>query len=412
MLSVQNAPSLTCTIHDSVLEVASSDWRAIVHEEDDLAMDRRLIAVQERTLRDQCRIWTLMLREADGTPAAFACACLFCVDGTLSAHPAASGAIEFARRAWPGLLRFNVLFCGLPAPPGESHVRIAPGADPALVMAALNNALRALAKKHAAKLTVFKEFGGRQSACAQWLTEHRYIVGDVPPMHRLSGGFRDFGHFLASMRSRYRAQVQRSRRKIESGGLAIEHHQEPRDIERAFTTQLHELYESVWRRSAYKLERIPREFIIDAARSMPGQSRLTVIRRGAAPVGFTFSMTAGRTWHNMYSGVDYAINGEGDILFNLFYADLDHAFSSGCADIRLGQTSDAFKARLGAVAEPLRFFVRAHSPVLHTGLRAFSAALFPVAAMTREPHVFKNGAAKEAAADHRDHLQLAPAGAT
>lgn len=412
MPSVQTARSLACTIHDSAQDVASSDWRAIVNEQADLAMDRRLIAVQERTLRDQCRLWTLMLRDGDGNPAACACACLFRVDGTLSAHPMVSGAIEFARHAWPGLLRFNVLFCGLPAPPGESHLRIAPGADPELVMAALNSALHALARNNSAKLTVFKEFGDRQSDCAQWLTEHRHIVGDVPPMHRLRGEFRDFEHFLASMRSRYRAQVRRSRRKIESGGLAVEHHQEPRDIERVFTPQLHDLYESVWRRSAYKLERIPREFIIDAARSMPGRARLTVIRRGAAPVGFTFSMTAGRTWHNMYSGVDYAINGEGDILFNLFYADLAQAFASGCTDIRLGQTSDAFKARLGAVAEPLKFFVRACSPVLQAGLRTFSAALFPVAAPTRESHVFKNGGATEAVPDHRHRPELSPAGAT
>lgn len=411
MPSAVAVPALNCSLHDSVMDVPSAEWRAIVDEAADLAMDRRLIAVQERTLRDQCRIWTVMLREPGGRPAACASLCLFRVDGTLSAHPAASGAVEFARRAWPGLMRFNVLFCGLPAPPGESHLRIAPGIDHSAVMHALNDVMRSLAKRHAVTLMVFKEFDDRLAPCSRWLEGHRFIAGDVPPMHRLRGEFRDFEHFLATMRSRYRAQVRRSQRKIDSGGLTIEHHPQARAIAGAFTPQLHELYQSVWRRSQYKLERIPLAFIVEAARALPDRARLTVIRRCDAPVGFTFSMACGMTWHNMYSGVDYSINGDGDILFNLFYADLAAAFASGCTDIRLGQTSHEFKARLGATPVPLRFFVRARSAMLHVGLRAFSAALFPAETATRDQHVFREPPEVDVVSDQRRHAELERVGA-
>jgi hypothetical protein len=220
-------------------------------------------------------------------------------------------------------------------------------------------------------------------------------------MHRLTGDYRDFDDFLASMRSRYRSQIRRSLRKIETGGFAVEHHVGAPAIASAFTAQAHMLYEHVWARSHHKLERWPHEFFIEASRAMGDDASLTLIRRRAGQgdvVGFTFSIRSGRAWHNLYSGVDYSINGDGDILFNLFYADLALAFERGCSDIRLGQTSEAFKSRLGAMPEPLRFFVRARSPIVHAGLRVLAPALFPRVTPLPASRIFRESTISDAGA--------------
>jgi len=253
--------------------------------------------------------------------------------------------------------------------------------------------MRELAQRERASLIVFKELGADASHLAQPLESNGYEMGDVPPMHCLAGGHRGFESFIGSMRSRYRAQVQRSRRKIAANGFEIEHHLTPDSIESAFTPHLHGLYERVWDRSAYKLERLPREFFIRAAGSLPNDAALTVIqRRSGEAIGFTFSIARGSRWHNLYSGIDYSINGEGDLLFNLFYADLALAFERGCLDILLGQTSDEFKSRLGSVAQPLRFFVRARSSIVHAGLRAFAPVAFPTVPPIRSSRVFRSHA--------------------
>lgn len=400
----RSASTHTCTLHDSIAEVSPADWAAIVDERTDLAMDRRLIDLQQRTLGDQCRTWVALVRDGANRPVACACLCLFRVDPAISAHPAIRKVVDLARVASRRILTMNVLFCGLPVPAGASHLRFAPQADDRAALACLHHSLWSKGDEVRAHMIVFKEFDDTHARDARWLAEQSYIAGEVPPMHRLASGFRDFPDFLGSMRARYRAQVRRSLRKIDSGGFTIERHRGPQAIATACDHRLHELYERIWLRSRYKLERLPRGFFAEAARALGDDAWLTVIRGRHAPAGFTFSVERDGVWHNLYSGVDDSINGTGDILFNLFYADLALAFERGCGDIRLGQTADEFKARLGAAPVPLRFFVRARSSLVHAAFRTFSGALFPAVASERPRQVFRR-------ADCSEALVTAPASA-
>ncbi len=373
--------TLRCTLLETIDEIPVSDWRAVVDESTDLAMDRRLIAVQQRALRDQCRMWFAVVRDEQRQPCACACLCLFKVDGVISAHPIIQRAAALARKMHRDLLQFGVLFCGLPIPSGASHLRIAPGANVSSVIESLRKCARQLAQQQHASLIVFKEFNDHDRHCTRALEAVGFAAGDVPPMHILHGAFHDFDGFLQSMRARYRAQVQRSRKKIAANGFLIERHCSPQAIDRVFTPEVHALYEHVWQRSEYRLERLPHSFFIEAAHALPDETSLTIIRRSCGqPVGFTFSLARGERWHNLFSGIDYSVNGEGDLLFNLFYADLAAAFDRGCTHIHLGQTADAFKSRLGAHSQPLRFLVRARSSLVHAGLRLMAPTVFPTVA--------------------------------
>ena len=53
-----------------------------------------------------------------------------------------------------------------------------------------------------------------------------------------------------------------------------------------------------------------------------------------------------------YAGLDYRLNHEFDLYFNLMYTGLDRAFRKGVATINVGQTAAAFKARIGCDSAP------------------------------------------------------------
>ena len=66
----------TCTMDDSIQHVPPDVWRCLVTEVD-FAMDRRLVTLQQRTLREQSRMWVVVVRDGANKPAAIACLARF-----------------------------------------------------------------------------------------------------------------------------------------------------------------------------------------------------------------------------------------------------------------------------------------------------------------------------------------------
>jgi hypothetical protein len=66
----------TCTTYDSIQDVPQDVWRCLVAELD-FAMDPRLIMLQQRTLREQSRMWVVLVRDGANEPAAIACLARF-----------------------------------------------------------------------------------------------------------------------------------------------------------------------------------------------------------------------------------------------------------------------------------------------------------------------------------------------
>jgi hypothetical protein len=88
---------------------------------------------------------------------------------------------------------------------------------------------------------------------------------------------------------------------------------------------------------------------------MGGPIHLIVLTRASKIVAFGWCLQGPNSYHMMYAGLDFALNDEMDLYFNLHYAALDRALRSGVSRIEFGVTADAFKARLGCYAEPLYF---------------------------------------------------------
>jgi hypothetical protein len=102
----------------------------------------------------------------------------------------------------------------------------------------------------------------------------------------------------------------------------------------------------------------------------------------------------------VYSGVDYEMNERAHIYFNLFYHDLDYAFSTGTTEVNLGETSDGFKSRLGTEMVPMYCYVKARNPVVRAIVKRLARRLFPEHHVERQD-VFKEG--KQEAAAKREY---------
>ena len=94
------------------------------------------------------------------------------------------------------------------------------------------------------------------------------------------------------------------------------------------------------------------------------------------------------------------MNERAHIYFNLFYHDLDYAFSTEATEVHLGETSDGFKSRLGTEMVPMYCYVKARNPVVRAILKRLARQLFPQRNVERHD-VFKGGK-KEATAE-REH---------
>ena len=264
-----------------------------------------------------------------------------------------------------------------------------PGADRGAVLTAVHDGMERLALKYAARIMMLKEFqNARQSELAP-LERLGYLRGDVPPAYDLCGNFRSFDEYRSSLRARYRNQITRSVKKFERAGFRAIHVYDSDEVERLYTDRMHELYEAVWSRAEDRLEKLPAEFFRRTARAFRGRTSLTILYQGDHAAAFTFGLSSGRVYHNLRSGIDYALNEEGDLYFNLYYNDLEQAFRRGHEQIHFGQDSDDFKMRLGSRPRALSFYIRAPNPVLQAGLRGFSRLTFPKVPSVRPHNVFK-----------------------
>jgi hypothetical protein len=361
-------------------------WNDICHRED-LAMDIKVLGVFQRTLVDQCRCWGMIVYDARGIAIGCAALCLFQTEVIESKNPFVIRWRERLRCVFPRLGRMPVLFCGLPVPSGASHLRVREGASPEAVVTEIDRAMQRLARSLGARLTVFKELDDA-SPLISTLSCKGYIRGAVPPMHLLDVSFDSFAHYRDALKSRYRSQVKRSQKKMVSAGFEVLHGRGHAFVAEHFDEHVHRLYMAVHGRAEHKLELMPASFFREMATALEDEVLLTVIRREGRIFAFTFAITRGRTHYNMYSGLDYTLNNEGDLYFNLFYHDMDQAFRAGATSLHLGQTSDTFKSRLGMHAQKLWFFARARSSLFNTLLHFFAPLVFPKVAEVEPNDVF------------------------
>lgn len=363
-------------IYDSIDAVDPADWSRVCGGRDGLFFEPDFIRTVETTMADVCRLWHVVFFDR-GEAVAVASLCTFRVDLDVLGGAGAKRLAGAVRRLSSRWIKPTVLLCGLPVSLGQSSLLLAADADPASVVPALDRVMREVARRERASFLVFKELTAGECAPLGALDGLGYRRAPSLPMLHFRRRFADFDDYCSHLKSHYRQDIRRSRRKLERCGVRTVRLRSADAIRDFYTADTHRLYDAVFAGADNRFEHLPIDFFHDLAGRYDGRISLTALVHGDRTVAFNWALTAGSVYYFLFCGIDYQLNREADLYFNVMYADLDHGLREDVASIQLGQTSEQFKARLGGEPEPLYLYVRGRGRLTSALVRLLSGWIFP-----------------------------------
>ena len=332
--------------------------------------DPRFAGAVQAGMNHNCRFHYVVIHDSSDSLVAFACLTIMTID---VADFAEDGLLKRIIQRLPASLSrlryLKMIVCGLPISTGHSPLALAPQCDGPQVLAVLEGIIRELAAKTKANAIVYKEFERSDLPWTDPLLDFGYRRCITPPAYFLEAKFNNLEEYCKALRSHYRKQIKRSLRKRALAGVEIKVLTDAAEIVKVYTEEVHALYHQMREKAQVKYESLSVEFLHELARRMSGPIHLIVLARASKIVAFGWCLQSQSSYHLMYAGLDFALNDDMDLYFNLHYAALDRALRSGVSKIELGVTADAFKKRLGCYAEPLYFFVKGVGPVMSLMVR-------------------------------------------
>jgi predicted N-acyltransferase len=206
--------------------------------------------------------------------------------------------------------------------------------------------------------------------------------------------FPDFSHYCAALKTRYRQQINRSTRKLKNSGVVLSVLTDPEEILRVYTPQVHALYHQMVAKAELNLEVLPIDFFRQLTSRLSGEVELIAFSKDSTIIAFGWCLHACSTYTMLYAGVDYLLNDEFDLYFNLMYAGLDRALRKGVSRIQIGQSASTFKARLGCYSEPLYVFAKGRGPLMSPLIRYGANLLIAAKPAPPASDIFKSGVAE------------------
>jgi hypothetical protein len=363
-------------IFDSIAQVDLAEWQRVRAAcNASIFTDPRFIAAVEVGMRPVEKYWHIMVHDEGGAPVACTSASTMTLDLANLADPGLARIIRHIPLLSSRLRQLKFLIGGLPVGTGHHALALAPRVDGARLLPVLDGVIRELARAEKADAIVYKEFGQGDLIWSAPLLDLGYQRIATPPMHFFSPVFENFSQYCAALKSHYRQQINQSRRRLRDGGFEIAVLTDPQEILRAYTPEVHALYHQMVDRAALKLEILPIEFLHQLTSRLPGEVELIAIRKDARIAAFGWNIRTPSSYHAMYGGLDYHLNDEFDLYFNLIYAMLDRALAQRAATIEVGLGGDAFKAKIGCTCEPLYVFAKGQGLVMAFLLRALGRFL-------------------------------------
>ncbi len=346
-------------IFESIAQAPQDDWNEIcrLHGET-IFMNPAFLENMEITFNAQSRFWYVIFYDEVFRPIGCTCLSTFSVDLLTLSGSLIKDLANRVRTIFPGFAKVKVILCGLPISAGQNHLIIAKTANTRDVLRLLDNILAGLAHEQATPFIIYKEFDLSATERMDSLFELGYRRAVSPAMHDFIPVFEDFDAYCAALRSHYRNDIRRSQRKFTRANLRVAHFVEPREIDGVYTAKTHRLYEAVVEKAEFKLEVLPIDFFLGLVKRFPRHVSLTVVYKEDQIVAFNWGMLDGKVYKYLFCGIDYDLNADTDLYFNLMFHQLDAALRQKPALIMVGQTADTFKARLGCKPRNLFLYLK------------------------------------------------------
>ncbi len=373
-------PSIACkySVYESIGDVDADEWNSVRTPSNDPFMELGFIESVENSMRTVCRLRYVVIRDKDDQAVATACLSSYTVDGASLAEGSAKVVLSAIGRLWPWLMKNTIVMCGLPISTGDSHLRFAPEADRASVLAILDRLVCEFAKTERARFIIFKEFNAEGCRDLGTLDSLGYRKADSYPMNYATTRYRDFEDYLSQIKSKRRRMLRGSLKKFAKGGFRVVTLTGREGAADHYTDKVHRLYEAVLSRSKVQFEYLPAEFLREMARRLPDNTSFTFVYRGDEVVAFAASVFSDKTFHGLVLGIDYEMNREYELYFNVLFKSLDVAFRHGAHDILLGQTADTTKhAKLDIYQAPISIYVKGAKATIRAALKVAFPLFFP-----------------------------------
>jgi predicted N-acyltransferase len=355
----------TCRVFNSVADIDRAAWEQVCSASSaPVFMDLRFAAAVEASMQPGCRFWYLIVDDDDdGRPVGCAGLHAMTIDLTDFADPRLTKIIKWM----PGMSKFRrlkALFCSLPGTPGDRSIALTPAAKSEQVLALVDGVLDKLAAQNGIDAVMYKEFTPAELEWMNPLLDLGYRTIVIPPMHLLPPSFANFAQYRAALRSSYRKQVNRSMRKLTNAGIEAKVLNDADEILRLYTPDVHAMYCEMVAKSDVKLEVFPIEYYQQLTKQLDGQIELLALVKDSRIIAFGWCLYDKSTYHMMYAGLDYSLNREFDLYFNLMYTGFDRALHKRVERIHVGQTATVFKARMGCESEQRYVFAKGRGALM------------------------------------------------
>ena len=378
-------------IFDSIEHVDLTEWQRIRSASNgSIATDPRFITAVEVSMKQVHKFWYIVIYDESAVPVACTSASAITIDLVDLADPGLGRIIRHIPLLFSRLRHLKLFICGLPIATGLHALEFAQRSASPQILPVLDGIICNLANEAKADAIVYKEFGKSDLSWTKPLLELGYHRISTPPSYSFRPEFEDFAQYCAALKKHYRWQINRSRRKLSGAGLEVIVLSDPEEIVRAYTSEVHALYRQMADRATTRVEALPIELLHQLTVRLKGQIELVAIRKDVRIVAFAWCLHAQSSYYTMCGGLDYQLNGQFDLYFNLVYAALDRGLQKRGSTIVFGIGADTVKARIGCYSEPLYVFAKGRGPLMSFIVRAagnFLIAQNPAAAPF---NIFKN----------------------
>lgn len=199
--------------------------------------------------------------------------------------------------------------------------------------------------------------------------------GTTLPTCRLTNRWDNFPAYLSDMRSHYRHRI----KTAQSRWAPVQESIVEQDT---FGEDLYQLYENVFNRSRYKLEKLG----IDFFRKFP--SDIVQFSAKGKPIAFVQTAYSNDELIFMFAGMDYATSKQYDTYLNILLHIIRKGFDAGCVSIDMGQTAEEIKCKLGCTLASRHLHV-AHSNKAGNLILQSLTGMLSYKQRNHEYHVFK-----------------------
>ena len=365
--------SYRCTIFETLDSLDAQAWDAVcAAARASVFLDRRFLAAVSVGMKNESEYRYVIVDDEAGRPVA----CTALSTMTINIADFMNPKLPWILRRVPSIVPpLKVLLCGLPGSPGEKNLAIVPDCDHGQVLDALDDGLTGLARELGMVALIYREFGPADLALMDRLIARGYSRADFPPMYMLNRSFPNFEAYCAALRRNYRRKITRSQEKLKKLGVRPATFTKTADMLRAYTPEVHAMYCDVVARSAIKQLPLPITYFQELATRLEGVVELVTLVREGRILATGWCARDGSAQHLLFAGMDYELNREFELYFNLVFACLDRSFQHGVERIHVGQASSFFKARIGSEPEGRKVYVKGFGPIMSRLARFLSGRL-------------------------------------